>query len=100
MSITYFVLNCRHWPRIHIEDPYQVERNLHGVLGEAEEMQLREAFAEGLRVIVGGAVPPGLRPSESPRAIRYGNVQNRGGRFEGSPCVTDHGSLNFNQVYI
>jgi len=39
-------LRGRHTWRLHIEDPFELERNLHCVLGEVEEEQLRSAFTE------------------------------------------------------
>jgi hypothetical protein len=43
---SFLWLRGRHTHRLHIEDPYQLERNLHCVLGEAEEDQLRSCFKE------------------------------------------------------
>jgi len=39
--------------RIHIEDPYDLKRNLNCVLGHKEEHNLRAAFSEGLSVVKG-----------------------------------------------
>mmetsp|Transcript_152252 Transcript_152252/g.280122 ORF Transcript_152252/g.280122 Transcript_152252/m.280122 type:complete len:831 (-) Transcript_152252:451-2943(-) len=59
----YQVLKGRWVSRIHVEDPYKLERNLHCVLGEAEEVQLREAFAEGWRSFyIDHVTPVGLKP--------------------------------------
>lgn len=54
-------LRGRHSWRIHIEDPYQVERNLHVVLGDLEEAQLRAAFGEAWRTIQSKQVPKALQ---------------------------------------
>lgn len=54
-------LRGKHARRIHIEDPYQTERNLHAPLGEIEEEQLRTAFREAscsMQVKLAQAVPP------------------------------------------
>jgi len=53
-------LRGRRASRIHVEDPYETERNLHCVLGEAEEVQLREAFREALHYVQMGFAPVGL----------------------------------------
>jgi hypothetical protein len=59
---TFHRLRGRHVPRLHIEDPYALERNLHCVLGEAEEVQLREAFQSAWIAMISGATPVGLCP--------------------------------------
>jgi hypothetical protein len=56
-------LRGRFVPRIHVEDPYKLERNLHCVLGEAEEGQLREAFRTGWHILINGRTLAGLRPA-------------------------------------
>lgn len=48
--------------RLHIEDPYQVERNLHCTLGDDEELQLRAALAEASAAVSRGETPAALRP--------------------------------------
>lgn len=42
----FMKLRGRQACRLHIEDPYEVDRNLHGVLGGVEEAQLRIAFSD------------------------------------------------------
>lgn len=54
--------------RLHIEDPYVLDRNLHCVLGEDEEVQLRCAFAEGLQALQFGQSPVGLVPLSANKA--------------------------------
>lgn len=46
--------------RLHIEDPYELERNLHGVLGKIEEQQLQAAFTEAFQDIRNGKTPVGM----------------------------------------
>lgn len=59
----YQTLRGRWVSRIHVEDPYKLERNLHCVLGEPEEVQLREAFGEGWHSFnLRNDTPVGLRP--------------------------------------
>mmetsp|Transcript_55844 Transcript_55844/g.141423 ORF Transcript_55844/g.141423 Transcript_55844/m.141423 type:complete len:665 (+) Transcript_55844:108-2102(+) len=51
--------------RLHVEDPYKLERNLHCVLGQhKEEAQLRMAFAEAWNTLQMGGTPVGLGGSE------------------------------------
>mmetsp|Transcript_115488 Transcript_115488/g.333582 ORF Transcript_115488/g.333582 Transcript_115488/m.333582 type:complete len:658 (+) Transcript_115488:179-2152(+) len=47
--------------RLHIEDPYLLDRNLHCVLGDEEEVKLRCAFAEAFQALQFGQSPVGLR---------------------------------------
>lgn len=49
--------------RLHIEDPFRLERNLHHVLGEKQEVTLRHALEEGYRCVLQGRTPPGLHCS-------------------------------------
>lgn len=58
----FSTLRGRYVSRLHIEDPYAIERNLHCVLGEAEEVQLREAFHAAWLAMIQGGTPVGLRP--------------------------------------
>lgn len=60
-------LRGRHVRRIHVEDPYVLERNLHCVLGDPEEDQLKEAFNTAFQVLWSGGTPEGLIPSAEPR---------------------------------
>lgn len=47
--------------RLHVEDPFKLERNLHCVLGpEVEERELRIAFAEAHNALQMGGLPLGL----------------------------------------
>lgn len=55
-------LRGRHRNGIHIEDPYHLERNLHCVLGEPEETELREAFQMAWYTLYDGGTPVGLHP--------------------------------------
>jgi hypothetical protein len=54
--------------RIHIEDPFILERNLHCVLGDPEEMQLKEAFQTAWQLMFVGGTPVGLHPLGDPFA--------------------------------
>jgi len=54
-------LRGRHVSRLHVEDPYQLERNLHGVLGMAEEAQLQAAFGEAFQDMFVNQTPRGLK---------------------------------------
>merc|ERR1719203_2418727 len=55
--------------RLHVEDPFQLERNLNCVLGEVEEGRLREAFGQAAYYIQCGRSPCGLGPAgEEPAA--------------------------------
>jgi len=56
-------LRGRFTPRLHIEDPYELERNLHCVLGEVQELKLQQAFADAWFSMEHGVLPVGLRPS-------------------------------------
>lgn len=44
-------LPYRTQPRIHIEDPFDLRRNLHCVLGAREELELQAAFTQSLSVV-------------------------------------------------
>jgi len=57
--------------RVHIEDPYQLERNLHGVLGEFEEEQLQTAFRDTWLDIRSNKVPAAL-------SSKYGHYESWG----------------------
>jgi len=59
------VLRGRLTTRIHIEDPYRLERNLHCVLGGQAEVQLRTAFAEAMQSLHMGHTPYGLLPQRA-----------------------------------
>mmetsp|Transcript_69845 Transcript_69845/g.128786 ORF Transcript_69845/g.128786 Transcript_69845/m.128786 type:complete len:548 (-) Transcript_69845:55-1698(-) len=62
----YSQLRGRDVNRLHVEDPYQIERNLNCVLGKEEEYQLRTAFTDAFNDITNGKTPIGLQcPSES-----------------------------------
>lgn len=52
-----------HQGRLHVEDPYQLERNLHCVLGEEEEQVLRGALALAARQVAQGETPLALTPT-------------------------------------
>lgn len=53
-------LRGRHVQRLHIEDPFLVERNLHCVLGGEEEAELWQAFGQAAHQFSTGALPAGL----------------------------------------
>lgn len=53
-------LRGRHVQRLHIEDPFLLERNLHCVLGGDEEAELWQAFAQAAHQFSIGALPVGL----------------------------------------
>eukprot|EP00928_Gymnodinium_smaydae_P089818 TRINITY_DN7371_c0_g1_i4.p1 TRINITY_DN7371_c0_g1~~TRINITY_DN7371_c0_g1_i4.p1 ORF type:complete len:484 (-),score=47.33 TRINITY_DN7371_c0_g1_i4:427-1878(-) len=53
----FFKLRGRQLRRMHIEDPYQLERNLHAPLGSIEEEQLRHALAETMADIEAHRLP-------------------------------------------
>lgn len=59
----FHFLRGRHAMRIHVEDPYVLERNLHCVLGDPEEDKLREAIDNAFQVLFQGGTPVGLQPS-------------------------------------
>eukprot|EP00927_Polykrikos_kofoidii_P014222 TRINITY_DN16221_c0_g1_i1.p1 TRINITY_DN16221_c0_g1~~TRINITY_DN16221_c0_g1_i1.p1 ORF type:complete len:528 (-),score=60.00 TRINITY_DN16221_c0_g1_i1:343-1881(-) len=48
--------------RIHIEDPFELERNLNCVLGDHEESLLRAAFTYAHQAILADEFPHGLSP--------------------------------------
>jgi len=48
--------------RLHVEDPFVLERNLHCVLGDGEEVLLRAAFSSALRAVESCRAPEGLMP--------------------------------------
>jgi len=48
--------------RIHVEDPFEQERNLHCVLGPEEEIKLRTVFRQALASVNRGATPAGMYP--------------------------------------
>eukprot|EP00928_Gymnodinium_smaydae_P037161 TRINITY_DN25836_c0_g1_i1.p1 TRINITY_DN25836_c0_g1~~TRINITY_DN25836_c0_g1_i1.p1 ORF type:complete len:485 (+),score=58.35 TRINITY_DN25836_c0_g1_i1:133-1587(+) len=50
-------LRGRQFQRMHIEDPYQLERNLHAPLGSIEEEQLRHAVTDTLTDIEAHRLP-------------------------------------------
>jgi hypothetical protein len=54
-------LRGRYVPRLHVEDPYLLQRNLHCVLGDVEEEQLREAFQIAWQTMLTGRTPVGLQ---------------------------------------
>lgn len=53
-------LRGRQARRVHIEDPYELERNLHAPMGDIEEKQLRAAFSQAHYEISSKQVPSGL----------------------------------------
>lgn len=53
-------LRGRWHSRLHIEDPYKLERNLHCVLGEMEEQKLISAFRDAFYSCQMGGSPVGL----------------------------------------
>lgn len=55
-------LRGRYTPRLHIEDPYEPERNLHCVLGDLQELRLQQALGEAWTAMEMGLLPEGLRP--------------------------------------
>jgi hypothetical protein len=57
-------LRGTHTRRLHVEDPYELQRNMHCVLGAVEEDQLRGAFSKAWCDMQAGNPPVGLRPSE------------------------------------
>lgn len=62
-------LRGRHARRIHIEDPYQTERNLHAVLGEVEEETLRAAFREASHAMKTRLAPRALPHQSLPQFV-------------------------------
>lgn len=61
----FFSLRGKQARRIHVEDPYQMERNLHAVLGDAEEEQLRAAFREAFNTMPVKPVPRAPLPYQA-----------------------------------
>jgi len=61
---SFYQLRGRHARRLHIQDPFQVQRNLHCVLGESEEEQLRTAFSDAWHDIQSNCVPLALRSAD------------------------------------
>ncbi|CAE8678429.1 unnamed protein product, partial [Polarella glacialis] len=53
-------LNYRLVQRIHLEDPLETARNLHCVLGKANESRLRAAFDAAVSSLRAGEAPVGL----------------------------------------
>eukprot|EP00929_Paragymnodinium_shiwhaense_P117244 TRINITY_DN8760_c0_g2_i1.p1 TRINITY_DN8760_c0_g2~~TRINITY_DN8760_c0_g2_i1.p1 ORF type:complete len:903 (-),score=167.08 TRINITY_DN8760_c0_g2_i1:107-2815(-) len=58
--------------RVHVEDPFQLERNLHDVLGEQQEQRLRAAFSAALHVVLAGNTPQGLGAEPTTGNARVG----------------------------
>jgi len=89
--------------RLHVEDPYQLERNLNCVLGELEEARLREAFGQAAFCIQCGRSPCGLGPAgeeASAGGARAAEGEDAAavvcefdGRFATSPPPTPHAGL-------
>jgi hypothetical protein len=50
-------MRARQASRLHIEDPYELERNIHGFV---EEAQLHEVFKRALKSVESGTTPVGL----------------------------------------
>jgi hypothetical protein len=65
-------LRGRHHWRLHIEDLFETERNLHCVLGKAEEEQLVSALTEAWYDIKNSRAPVGLRAAATPRVSSIG----------------------------
>jgi len=55
-------LRARNASRLHIEDPYEFGRNLHGYI---EESKLRKVFCEALSKVLSDLTPIGLCPSSN-----------------------------------
>jgi len=53
--------------RLHVEDPCELDRNLHCVLGEDEEVRLRTAMAAAVQSLQCAQAPVGLRPLKCAR---------------------------------
>ncbi|CAK0829951.1 unnamed protein product [Prorocentrum cordatum] len=73
-------LQGRHARRLHIEDPFLLQRNLNCVLGRLQEAELRVAFAEAARRLGAGALPVGLgaeSPSRWPASCRSTLAERR-----------------------
>jgi len=72
-------LRNRWMTRLHVEDPYITERNLHCVLGpEVQERELRIALAEGYNALLMGVLPVGIggllsSPTASPCLLPEGD---------------------------
>lgn len=56
--------------RLHVEDPFLLDRNLHCVLGDAEEMQLRAELVAAVHTLHLGHTPRGLLPAQPRGATR------------------------------
>jgi len=84
-------LRGRFGPRLHIEDPYKLERNLHCVLGpEVEEAQLRMAIAEAWNTLQMGGTPVGLGTDVVEGfGLPAGRVQREPAASEGEAEGTD-----------
>jgi DNA polymerase sigma len=54
-------LRGRYATRLHIEDPYELERNLNCVLGEVQEGWLKEALSSAHQIMEAAHLPEGLR---------------------------------------
>lgn len=65
-------LRGRFVQRLHVEDPYVLERNLHCVLGEPEETQLQEAFHLAWQTLFHGLTPAGLGIPLEPSQLEAG----------------------------
>jgi hypothetical protein len=83
-------LRGRYTPRLHIEDPYELERNLHCVLGELQELKLQQALAEAWTAMEMGLLPEGLRPLPAGAARRK--------KADGKPKVAERGQADVEGV--
>jgi len=76
-------LRGRYTPRLHIEDPYERERNLHCVLGDLQELRLQQALGEAWTAMEMGLLPEGLRPLPAGAARRK--------KVDGKPKAAERG---------
>lgn len=88
----FSALRGRHVHRLHAEDPYFLQRNLHCVLGDTEEVQLQEAFSAAWHSIVRGQSPVGLGPQGAKMELQLNELT---GSPLSSPDCGPAGSPNF-----
>lgn len=70
MDPPFEALKGRMEERLHIEDPFQLSRNLHCVLRTESEYVLYYKIVEGMQAMFRGEVPVGLAPLKPPTPQR------------------------------
>uniref|UniRef100_A0A7S4PXT0 PAP-associated domain-containing protein n=1 Tax=Alexandrium monilatum TaxID=311494 RepID=A0A7S4PXT0_9DINO len=79
-------------PRLHIEDPFLLCRNLHCVLGMEQECIFYTKLCQGAQAIQSGGLPAGLEWSIKTLGLALPGASRRDGFLAGSPLAATLGA--------